>query len=146
MEPEQYIFIINNRELGALVPFKAKFLTPNKFVNKNTTFYKTDYKTVQNGYEATIYTEKPCKIDLTKYIKTDEPTEEELNQTETIPINKVRTAEEKLADLRSILSSQIEWANDNKEDESLVYDELYDRFNDLSRGGFCAIVDILTEE
>lgn len=49
----------------------------------------------------------------------------------------------KIENLRKILHKQIEWYNEHKEDESYVYDELYEQFNNLSRSDFVAIIEEL---
>lgn len=51
--------------------------------------------------------------------------------------------EEKVKILKSILSRQIEWYKENEDDMSRVYDELYERFDDLTRGQFVEIIEVL---
>ncbi len=60
--------------------------------------------------------------------------------------------EDKLNKLRNILSSQLEWYKEmlieeeaDEIDGSYIYDTAYERFNDLSRGDFQAILEILTK-
>lgn len=45
--------------------------------------------------------------------------------------------------LREILEPQIKWYEENKKDEGLVYDEMFNQFNDLSRGEYLEIIQIL---
>ena len=54
---------------------------------------------------------------------------------------------EKLEELRKILSPILEWykkvKEDGEPDSSYLYDETCEQFNDLSRGDFQNIVEIL---
>lgn len=49
----------------------------------------------------------------------------------------------KINDLRFILSDQIDWYEKNKHDEDLLYDEMIEKFSDLSRGDYLRIIEIL---
>lgn len=57
--------------------------------------------------------------------------------------NTEETNTSKITELQEILRKQIEWYKEHSDDESYVYDELYERFNDLSRGDFVDIIKVL---
>lgn len=60
---------------------------------------------------------------------------------------------DKIEKLRNILSKQIKWYIEKKEqeenrniDESYIYDELIQEFSALSRGDYLDIIEILVED
>lgn len=71
MHNKQYIFLLNNQGLGALLDFPAAFPLPERRVvkgrDKDTIYFKTDRKRTQDGYTAAIYTEKDFKLKIEDY-------------------------------------------------------------------------------
>jgi hypothetical protein len=64
MNSKQFLYIINNKKEAALLEFPAKFAAPSKRVVNKVTYYKTDRVRRTKNYEALIYTELPCTLNL----------------------------------------------------------------------------------
>ena len=48
--------------------------------------------------------------------------------------------------LKEILKNQIEWYKEHKDDEDYLYDMAYEQFNNLRRGEFKEILELLSED
>lgn len=137
MDSKQYIFVLNNKGEGAIVPFPASFDLPEKKFVKDKWFFKTDRIRTENGFECTIYTEKNCTIDIEQFADAfKEPPKPKMSDTERVER------------LRSILEQQIAYyiANKDTDEGSYLYDTMYEQFNDLPKSDYIAIIEALLEE
>lgn len=86
MQNKQYLYIINNKKEAALLEFPAKFDAPSKRVVNKVTYYKTDRVRRTKNYEALIYTELPCTLNLDDFsIPLEESTVPEVEKVVNAP-------------------------------------------------------------
>ncbi len=64
---QRNLYIISNEKKVALIEFPKAFDIPEKRVVNNVTYYKTNRVRKTKNYEAIIYTEMPCTLDLDEF-------------------------------------------------------------------------------
>lgn len=66
-KPKKYLYIINNKKEAGLIEFPGAFDLPEKKNIKGTLYYKTDRVRRTKNFDAIIYTEHPCTLDLSEF-------------------------------------------------------------------------------
>lgn len=64
---KQYLYVIDNNSRGAIIEFPASFVLPEKRKVKDKWFFKTDRIRRTKDYDAVIYTEKNCRLNLDEF-------------------------------------------------------------------------------
>jgi hypothetical protein len=103
---KQFLFILNNNGEGALVPWPKAFIIPDHKVVGKTTFYNSGRKRITSQYEATIFTEQICKVNLDDYAGDSIPEKENVEST-------TATEDKRIIRVEDVLSSYTQYVIKN---------------------------------